>query len=175
MKNCLIVVDYQVDFVNGALGFAGAELLESRIAAKIERARANGAEVLFTLDTHGEDYLDTREGKDIPLPHCIEHTSGHELYGKIAQAVQQQDRLFCKETFGSRTLFTYLFEQSFDAIELVGLVSNICVLSNAVLAKAACPNADISVDASCTDSFDKALHESALQVLEGLHIRVTGR
>lgn len=82
MRKCLITVDYQVDFVNGSLGFDGAEKLENVIAGKIEKYREEGADIIFTLDTHHCDYLTTFEGRILPIEHCIEYTKGHELYGK---------------------------------------------------------------------------------------------
>lgn len=185
MKRLLIVVDYQNDFVDGALGFEGAELLDERIARKIDEYREAGDQVAFTLDTHHKDYLETQEGRKLPIPHCIEGTSGHELYGQVATRQQDHDPVFYKPTFGSVDLFERLVSrqgiadglgtQPFASIELVGLVSSMCVLSNAVIARAACPNVPIIVDASCTAAPDPATHEKALDILEGLQIEVINR
>ena len=172
MKKLLIVVDYQKDFVDGSLGFPGAELLDKPIAVHIEASRAEGAKIAFTFDTHGEDYLSTKEGKDLPVPHCITGSEGHELYGETAKVFCETDLVFYKNTFGSSALMEYLMENPFDEIELVGLVSNICVLSNAVLCKAALPEAKISVIPNMTGSFDEGLHESAMDILRGLYIEV---
>ena len=172
MKKCLIVVDYQNDFVTGSLGFPQAKELDSRIAAKIDAYHQNGDDVLFTFDTHGDDYLTTREGRALPIAHCLENTPGHDLYGKTAACRQAQDRCFYKSTYGSDTLFDYLRANAYQSIELVGLVSNICVLSNAVLVKTAQPETQIFVDAACTDSNDKALHRAALQVMQGIQIDI---
>jgi nicotinamidase-related amidase len=168
----LIVVDYQNDFVSGSLGFPGAELLDSLIAEKIERYRADGDTVMFTFDTHGADYLKTQEGKCLAVPHCVEGTFGHDLYGETAKLLQEDDMRFCKGAFGSDELFEYLKATPFERIELVGLVSNICVISNAVLAKTAQPETPIVVDARCTASHDPKLHQAALDVMAGLQIRV---
>lgn len=176
MKKLLIVVDYQNDFVDGALGFSGAEVLEEPIARKIKQYRAAGDPVAFTYDTHQEDYMETEEGKHLPLVHCVEGTPGFELYGSVSQLKQEGDPVFLKPTFGSADLFTWLVEQQpFESIELVGLVSNICVLSNAVVAKTACPNTPIIVDAACTASADQSMHEKCLDVLEGIHVSVINR
>lgn len=185
MKRLLIVVDYQNDFVDGALGFPGAEKLEGPIAKKIEEYREAGDQVVFTLDTHLKDYLETQEGKNLPVPHCIEGTPGHNLYGRIAALASPTDEVFRKVTFGSEELFDWLRtarraagevnRQPFASIELVGLVSNICVVSNAVLAKTACPEVPVIVDAACTASFDPHLNDAVLDVLEGLQISVTNR
>lgn len=185
MKRLLIVVDYQNDFVDGSLGFPGAGALAAPIAEKIAAYRAAGDEVVFTFDTHGRDYLRTQEGRNLPVEHCIEGTPGYELYGEVAAAAQPGDLRFRKPTFGSAALFEWLrtaqqaagevAREPFASIELVGLVSNICVISNAVLAKAACPEVPIIVDAACTASFDAHLNDAALDVLEGLQVQVINR
>jgi nicotinamidase-related amidase len=172
MQRCLIVVDYQNDFVSGSLGFPGAELLDPLIAEKVRRYRANGDAVVFTFDTHGADYLKTQEGKCLAVPHCIKGTPGHDLYGETAKLLREDDLRFYKRTFGSDGLFEYLKATPFERIELVGLVSNICVVSNAVLAKTAQPETPIVVDARCTASHDLQLHQAALDVMVGLQIRV---
>ena len=185
MKRLLIVVDYQNDFVDGALGFAGAELLDERIASKIDEYRDAGDDIVFTFDTHHKDYLETQEGRKLPIPHCIEGSPGHQLYGRVATRLEDHDMTFDKPTFGSTALFERLVgrqviadglgTQPFASIELVGLVSNMCVLANAVIARTACPNVPIIVDASCTSAPDPAMNEKALDVLEGLQIEVTNR
>ena len=87
MKRLLLVVDYQKDFVDGALGFAGAEKLDGPISAKIAQYRAAGDDVAFTMDTHGPDYLDTQEGRKLPVPHCLLNADGWQLYGETGQAI----------------------------------------------------------------------------------------
>jgi len=185
MKRLLIVVDYQNDFVDGALGFDGAELLDERIARKIDEYREAGDDIAFTFDTHHKDYLETQEGRKLPVPHCLEGSQGHALYGQVATKQQDHDEVFLKPTFGSSALFERLVSrqavadglgaQPFASIELVGLVSSMCVLSNAVIARTACPNVPIIVDASCTAAPDPAMNEKALDVLENLQIEVTNR
>lgn len=175
MRKLLIVVDYQTDFVNGALGFPGAEKLEGAILGKIAQYRQEGQSVAFTYDTHGSDYLQTREGRYLPVPHCLRGTDGWELYGGVAWAVRDGDKLFYKPSFGSAELFDYLRCSRFDSVELVGLVSDICVISNAVLAKTALPEADITVDAACTASFDPDKNKAALDVMESLQINILNR
>lgn len=185
MKRLLIVVDYQNDFVDGALGFEGAELLDERIAAKIDEYRDTGDYVSFTFDTHHKDYLETFEGTNLPIPHCIEGTPGHELYGQVATKLHESDDVFLKPTFGSTALFERLLKRQsvaaaigalpFASIELVGLVSNMCVLSNAVIARTACPDVPIIIDAECTAAPDSDMNEKALDIMEGLQIRVINR
>ncbi len=185
MKKLLVVVDFQNDFVVGSLGFDGAEKLDEPIVRKIEEYRTNGDEVIFTLDIHPRHYLETQEGKNLPVEHCIEGSWGQELYGSVAESVRSSDSLFAKPAFGSVGLLEYLMRKQcaadkegvmpFSHIEVVGLVSNICVLSNVVLAKTVCPEVPIIVDARCTDSYDKALHEKALDIMEGIQIEVVNR
>lgn len=175
MKSCLIVVDFQNDFVCGSLGFPAARELDGRICEKIAAARAEGGEVIFTLDTHFADYLETQEGRRLPVEHCIKGTEGHSLYGETAKAVRQGDKIFEKCAFGSDALYEYLKTAGFERVELCGLVSNICVLSNAVLAKTALPQAQVTVDALCTSSADAALDEAALNVLSGIQVDVINR
>lgn len=175
MKRLLVVVDYQNDFVNGALGFDKAELLDGKIAEKISHYRNNGDDVVFTYDTHSDDYFETQEGKKLPVKHCVKNTEGWDLFGKTLEMKLSSDKTFEKKTFGSLELGKWLENNPYDSVELVGLVSNICVLSNAVVAKAALPEAVIIVDAECTDAADKTVHDKALDVMEGLQIEVINR
>ena len=177
MKKYLFVIDYQNDFVDGALGFPGAEKLDEKIAAKV-RAYGKG-QVLFTRDTHFENYLTTREGKNLPVVHCIKGTQGWQVYGETAKALEEVEAPgIDKLVFGmdvTDPATAAVLPEAADEIELVGLVSNICVVSNAVVLQSKYPEATIIVDAACTDSFDKSLHEKVLDVLEGFQVKVTGR
>jgi nicotinamidase-related amidase len=177
MNRYLFVIDYQKDFVDGALGFPGAEKLDAGIAAKV-RSYGKG-KVLFTRDTHFEDYLTTREGKNLPVTHCIKGTPGWEVYGDTAKALEEVDaKAIDKLVFGmdvTDPATAAVLPESADEIELVGLVSNICVISNAVVLQSKYPQATIIVDAACTDSFDKTLHEKVLDVLEGFQVTVVNR
>lgn len=175
MKRALIVVDYQNDFVDGALGFSKAKCLEDAICEKIKAYRNEKQDILFTFDTHSKDYLNTQEGKKLPVEHCIKGTQGWLLYGKTASLIQEKDKIFEKGGFGSFELAEYVEEKGYDEIELIGVVSNICVISNAILVKAALPEARIFVDASCTASNDDTMNEKALDILVGLQVDVTNR
>ena len=177
MERYLFVIDYQKDFVDGALGFPGAEKLDAAIAAKV-RAYGKGR-VYFTRDTHFENYLQTREGRNLPVTHCIKGTDGWQVYGDTANALAEVeapaiDKLVFGMDISDPAIAAVLPEQA-DEIELVGLVSNICVVSNAVVLQSKYPEATITVDASCTDSFDKTLHEKVLDVLAGFQVRVINR
>lgn len=172
MKRLLVVVDYQNDFVSGALGFEKAKALCPAIAAKIEEYRMQNDEIVFTMDTHGQDYLQTQEGKNLPVEHCIQGTQGWELYSGIAPLKQPEDVCFHKGSFGSQALYAYVKERSYQSIELCGVVSNICVLSNAVLCKTAAPQTPVIVDANCTASNDDRLNEQALHILQSIQVQV---
>ena len=177
MNRYLFVIDYQKDFVDGALGFPGAEKLDEGIAAKV-RAYGKG-HVLFNRDTHFENYLNTREGKNLPVVHCIQGTPGWECYGETARALAEVeapaiDKLVFGMDITDPATAAVLPEQA-DEIELVGLVSNICVVSNAVVLQSRYPEATIVVDAACTASFDKGLNEKVLDVLQGLQVKVINR
>ena len=173
----LFVIDYQNDFVDGALGFPGAEKLDATIAEKV-RAYGNG-HVLFTRDTHFENYLQTREGRNLPVPHCIKGTFGWECYGETAKALAEVEAPgIDKLVFGmdvTDPATAAVLPEAAEEIELVGLVSNICVVSNAVVLQSKYPEATIVVDAACTDSFDKELHAKVLDVLAGFQVKVINR
>ena len=174
-KEALVVVDYQNDFVDGTLGFAGAEKLEDGICAEIERVRKEGGDVLFTFDTHAaseKEYLQSPEGKALPVPHCLSGSVGHALYGKVAECVQPNDVRIFKPSFGSPALAEILQKRGYAKITFVGLVSHICVISNAMLAKAFCPHAEICVLSSLTAAADASLHEAALAVMRSVQIEV---
>ncbi len=177
MERYLFVIDYQKDFVDGALGFPRAEKLDEKIAAKV-RSYGKG-KVLFTRDTHFENYLDTREGKNLPVVHCVKGTDGWQVYGETAKALAEVEaKAIDKLVFGmdvTDPATAAVLPEKADEIELVGLVSNICVISNAVVLQSKYPEATIIVDAECTDSFDKGLHEKVLDVLSGFQVKVMNR
>lgn len=171
-KTALVAVDLQNDFVNGSLGFEKAKIVVQKAAGVIEQHRKNQSAIIFTMDTHQKDYLNTQEGRNLPTPHCIQGTKGWELYHVIETLRRPQDPVFYKNTFGSVQLGTYLNEQQFHIVTLIGLISNICVLSNAIIAKSALPEAKIIIDASCVAGPNNSLHTSALTVMEALQIEV---
>ena len=177
MSRYLFVIDYQNDFVDGALGFPGAEKLDGPIAEKV-RAYGKGR-VFFTRDTHFENYMQTREGRNLPVPHCIKGSHGWQVYGETARALAEVEAVAIdKLVFGmdvTDPATAAVLPESAGEIELVGLVSNICVVSNAVVLQSKYPETTIIVDAACTDSFDKALHEKVLDILSGFQVTVTNR
>ncbi len=172
MKRALVVVDYQNDFVTGSLGFGRAALLRPVIVDKIEKALACGTHVIFTMDTHGEDYLETAEGRGLPVKHCIKGSWGWELDESVLPYKEKAEKVIEKPTFGSVELGKFLAKQGYDEVELCGLVSSICVLSNAVIAKASLPEAHIIVDSKATDDANVAGKNAALVCLRSIMVDV---
>ena len=173
MKKALIVVDYQYDFVVGALGFDDALKIETNIVKLIEDFKEqNNNDVIFTYDTHNENYLNSSEGKFLPVPHCVLNTPGHDLYGMVKNHKEDNDKSFNKYTFGSLDLANYLKEQKYDEITLCGVVTNICVISNAILAKSALPEAKIKVIKNACASNDIKMEEYAYKLMTNLNIEV---
>ena len=172
MKRLLVVVDYQNDFVDGALGFKGAELISHNIAELIKDFRNNGDEVVFTYDTHQADYLETVEGQNLPVPHCLRGSEGWQFYPEINELIKDS-KTFEKPGFGSNELGHYIEKNNYEEIYLCGLVSDICVFSNAVIAKAfSSPYTKIKVVRNATSSFDLEMQEKSFDVLKHLHIAI---
>ena len=163
----LIVVDMQNDFIDGALGTAEAVQIVENVRKKLEQYKAAGDEVIFTRDTHGEDYLNTPEGKKLPVVHCVKGTVGWEISDKLAVG---DSEIIDKPTFG----YTGWGGRSFESVELVGLCTDICVVSNALILKALYPEADITVDASCCAGVTPQTHAAALETMKMCQINVTG-
>ncbi|WP_160671542.1 isochorismatase family cysteine hydrolase [Clostridium sp. C8-1-8] len=177
MKKLLVVVDYQKDFVDGTLGFDKAVELEKPIYDKVEQYLKEGSKVLFTYDTHNENYLETREGKNLPVIHCIEGSEGHKLYGSLKDFVGRENTYhYNKGSFGlspsEMIKITEAIGEDIDDIELIGVVTNMCVVSNVVTFQSQYTNADIKVDGRLCASFDEELHRKALDVIESLQVKV---
>ena len=175
MKKLLIVVDYQKDFVNGSLGFKEAEYLDEYLASLIDQYHQNKDDVIFTFDTHHNNYLETQEGKNLPIEHCIKNSDGWKLYGKVNTAKKEEDVCIEKPTFGSLELGNYLKEKSYQEITLVGVVSNICVLSNAIIVKSALPETPICIDLKGIASNDVSLEKKAIDLLKSLHFHIVNK
>ena len=170
----LIVVDMQKDFISGPLGTAEARAIVPYVA---EKAKNTPRENLFvTLDTHQPNYMETNEGRHLPVPHCIEGTEGHALDNAIAAAVDgiPASRIIRKPTFGSVALTDMLraLPEPPTEIEFVGVCTGICVISNAMLLQAFLPETEIVVDASCCAGVTPERHEIALQAMRACQIRV---
>ena len=163
----LIVVDMQNDFITGALG---SKLAEAIVPNVVEKVKNFDGKVIFTRDTHGENYMNTQEGKNLPVPHCIKGTKGWE----ISPLLETGDSLIIdKPTFGSRKLAEYLSGiEGLDEVELVGLCTDICVISNAMLIKAFMPELKVRVDSSCCAGVTPESHDNALSAMKMCQIEV---
>ena len=173
MKKFLIVVDIQNDFVSGALGSPEAIAI---IPAAEKKIREWDGEIFVTHDTHFEDYMDTSEGKKLPVPHCIKGTEGWSLNARIAEALDGRDYTAVEKiTFGSVELPALIKEAAGDedfSITLIGLCTDICVVSNAILLKANFPESDISVDSACCAGVTKESHNAALETMKMCQINI---
>lgn len=167
----LVVVDMQNDFVTGALGTAEAVAIVPNVVNKVARAGQEGTSVVFTQDTHAQNYLETREGRHLPVPHCVRDTEGWAIIPELREYVSGR---ICinKPTFGSTELMELVVEEGFDDIELIGLCTDICVISNAMLIKAALPEAEVSVDSACCAGVTPASHVNALEAMKMCQITV---
>ena len=175
VKKVLIVVDMQNDFVDGALGTAEALGIVDRVASRISEFEGR---IFATLDTHETNYLETAEGRKLPVPHCIRDTKGWLLNEKVLCALSDKDyKTIEKPTFGSVCLveeMRKLREEEEIEAELMGLCTDICVISNALLLKAYFPEMRISVDASCCAGVTPETHKAALETMKMCQIEVTG-
>ena len=173
MKKILIVIDMQKDFVDGALGTPEAMAIVDSVVNKIETFEGD---ILATYDTHFADYLETAEGKNLPVPHCIKGTDGWKLNEKVQAALDKKSfERVEKITFGSVGL-PGMIEEKYDIndieIELIGLCTDICVVSNALILKANFPEISISVDARCCAGVTPKSHSTALSAMAACHIDI---
>lgn len=174
MKKILVVIDMQNDFIDGALGTPEAAAIVENVKAKILSYPKEN--VFATRDTHHQYYMDTQEGRNLPVPHCIRGTDGWQIRPEIAELIFS-DHVVDKPTFGSTQLAKLMEvlerrEEDGIEIELVGLCTDICVVSNALLLKASMPETPISCDASCCAGVTPAKHEAALETMRSCQIRI---
>ena len=169
MSRLLVVVDMQKDFVDGALGSPEAQAIVPHVLDKVRAYRDAGEEVVFTLDTHFEDYMDTMEGKKLPVVHCVKGSPGWEL---VPGLKDEPGIRFEKHTFGSRELADYVARGKYDFVELIGLCTDICVISNAMLIKAAVPDTSIQVDRACCAGVTPRSHDNDLSAMGMCHIDI---
>ena len=173
MKKILVVVDMQNDFVDGALGTAEAVAIVPQVVKEINEF---DGEIIATYDTHSENYLETAEGKKLPVTHCVKDTKGWQLNSDVQAALDKKGyKQVIKYTFGSTELHEIIRECAGDEdfeIELIGLCTDICVVSNALLLKANMPEVPISVDASCCAGVTPASHQAAIDTMRSCQIEV---
>ena len=173
--NILIVVDMQNDFVSGALGTPEARRIVPAVAERVATGIRRGERIFFTRDTHGADYLHTREGRNLPVPHCIRGTEGWEIVEQLRPASAGQ-AILDKPSFGSAELGRLLAEENekelIEKVTLIGLCTDICVISNAMLLKAFYPEVPISVDASACAGVTPQSHKNALEAMKMCQIDI---
>lgn len=177
MRKVLVVVDMQKDFVDGALGSNEAVAIVDNVVNKINEF---DGEIIVTYDTHQDNYMETREGKYLPVPHCVENTDGWQLNDKIQKALDARENyaIIHKPTFGSTELVDEIREcwdgEKDTEVTLIGLCTDICVVSNAMLLKSFYPEMDITVDASCCAGVTPESHNAALTTMKMCQINVIG-
>lgn len=173
MKHFLIVVDMQKDFIDGALGTKEAVAIVPKVAEKI---RGFDGGIFATLDTHYDNYMETAEGRNLPVPHCIKGTEGWALNEEVAAALGEKGYTPVEKiTFGAVNLPQLIREAAGEeafTIELIGLCTDICVVSNALLLKANFPEATITVDADCCAGVTPQAHEAALAIMKSCQIMI---
>ncbi|GFI08220.1 MAG: cysteine hydrolase [Lachnospiraceae bacterium] len=173
MKKLLLVIDMQNDFINGALGTKEAEAIVPNVVKRIQEFEGD---VLYTRDTHSEDYMETQEGKNLPVPHCIKGTPGWELCPELkALRDAGHSPVLDKLTFGAKDLPAYLetrYPRGLESVELIGLCTDICVISNAMVLKAFFPELPVSVTASCCAGVTPESHENALNAMKMCQIAI---
>lgn len=175
MKKLLAVIDMQKDFVDGALGSEQAAAIVENVVNKI---KGHDGDIIVTYDTHHDNYMNSQEGKYLPVPHCIKGTDGWRLDSKVAAALAEKEyKAIEKPTFGSVALIDHIKESYSPEeieIELIGLCTDICVVSNALLMKASFLETKVSVDASCCAGVTKESHDAALLTMKMCQVNITG-
>ena len=172
MRKILLVIDRQNDFIDAALGSREAEAIVDAVKEKIRSYPAEN--VIATMDTHGENYMDTQEGRNLPVMHCIRGTHGWQLQTDVAELLRHA-KIYEKPSFGSMKLaeeLKKLSEKEEIELELIGLCTDICVVSNALLLKAAMPEVKISVDAACCAGVTVEKHRAALETMRSCQIHI---
>lgn len=166
----LCVIDMQNDFIDGALGTKEAQAIVNKVKEKIELYRKNGDMVVFTRDTHHSNYSETQEGRNLPVPHCIKGTDGWQISDKLCVG---DSLIIDKPTFGSVELSDCIAKlDRVEAIEIIGLCTDICVISNAMLLKAKMPEIKISVDSACCAGVTPESHSNALSAMKMCQIEI---
>lgn len=171
-KKVLIVIDVQNDFVTGSLGTPEAQEIVPNIVKKVEEYRSRDDVIIFTTDTHYDDYLGTPEGKKLPVPHCIVGTPGYEIIPELNAEPSTMEKIYPKSTFGYRwNICPWIC--CYD-VEIMGVCTDICVVTNALVLKTYYPDIEITVDASCCAGTTPEKHKAALEVMKNCQINVIG-
>ena len=170
MAKLLLVVDMQNDFINGALGTPEAESIVPAVKEHVQKRQNEGWDVWFTMDTHNEEkYMDSKEGQWLPVPHCIKGSDGWQIHESLWPYAET---LIEKPNFGSINVAFKAAAKNYEEVEIIGLCTDICVTSNAMILKAALPESDISVVKDCCAGVSPESHENALSAMEKCHIKI---
>lgn len=162
----------QQDFVTGCLGTPEAQAIVPNVVKKVEEYRLRDDVIIFTADTHYDDYLDTQEGKKLPVPHCIKGTPGYEFIPELHVKQSKMEKIYPKESFGFKwNICPWI---SCYNVEIIGVCSDICVVTNALVLKTHFPNIEITVDASCCAGSTPEKHKAALEIMKSCQINVIG-
>ena len=172
MKKALVVVDMQNDFITGVLGNEECRAIVPDVVKRVRKAVDDNTDVIFSRDTHQENYLSTQEGKKLPVSHCIQNTDGWKIIPELAEISEEKGIVFQKETFGSRLIAEYIKEHGYEEVELIGVCTDICVISNAMTIKAFVPEAEISVNAACCAGVTPQSHQTALDAMKACQIDI---
>ena len=167
-KHLLVVVDMQNDFIGGVLGTKEAKDILPAVAGRIRKAVHDGDDIIYTRDTHEKNYLSTQEGKNLPVPHCIRGSFGWQ----IADGIPVAGEIVDKPAFGSDELARKVKEGGYDSAELVGVCTDICVISNALLIRSLCPETEVSVRADCCAGVTPERHRVALEAMRACQIKI---
>lgn len=170
MSKLVVIVDMQNDFIDGALGTKEAEAIVPNVKDYLEQVTED-VQVVFTRDAHGEDYMETQEGRKLPVVHCVAGTKGWEICDAL-KPFAEDCVIFDKPTFGSVDLQQFVLENEYDEIELMGLCTDICVISNAMLVKAALPEAKVTVRSDCSAGVTVESHNNALDAMAACQIEI---
>ncbi|MCC8126946.1 MAG: cysteine hydrolase [Clostridiales bacterium] len=170
-KNILLVIDMQNDFIDGSLGTSEACQIVPRVVETIREAVTNGDTIIYTRDTHGSDYSQTQEGRRLPVMHCIRDTQGWQIRDEVFAASQGSAHVVDKPSFGY-TGWEQVLQGAPDVITMIGLCTDICVASNALILKALYPETQIIVDASCCAGTTPDNHRAALQTMKSCQVEI---
>ncbi len=171
MKKLLIIVDYQNDFVNGVLGSKQAMKIKTPIYKEIQKYVKNKDQVIFLQDTHDKKYLQSIEGKNLPIEHTIKGSKGWQICEPLNEYATKSN-CFSKPTFGSLKLVNYLTKHKFESIQVCGLLTNMCVMVNTIIAQTCQPNTKIFINKKLVASNDKSLEEATFKILKNLFINI---
>lgn len=171
MAKALIIIDMQNDFVHGVLGTDEARAMLPRLVKKLEAIVEEGAvDLIFTQDTHADNYLDTQEGRNLPVPHCIKKTDGWQIVPELQKFIPRAKAVIEKKAFGSTRLPSLI--KPYEVVEFAGVCTDICVVSNALLIKAFYPEQRVQIDATCCAGSTPEAHQEALNVMRNCQCRI---